>query len=110
MCTADTFFKKREEERKKDNSTFIAVLSIILSLAIIKYKSLLEESFPKCAANIQIRFIGSQDTLLLRSVVRKTFYIQRKDFCLKNFVCQMVVRELCPLLIFKCLSNFKMHI
>ena len=72
---------------RKDNSTFTAVACPVLSLAIIKYKSLLKEYFPYCAANIQVCFTGSQDTLLLRSVVRRTFYILEKDFCLKNFIC-----------------------
>lgn len=60
-------------------------MCIILSLAIIKYKSLAEESFPNCAANIQVCFTGSQDILLLRSVVRRTVYILGKDFLLEEF-------------------------
>lgn len=35
--------KKKERKKIKDNSTFTVVVCIILSLAIIKYKSLLEE-------------------------------------------------------------------
>ena len=103
--------ERRRKKERKDNSTFTAVACPVLSLAIIKYKSLLKEYFPYCAANIQVCFTGSQDTLLLRSVVRRTFYILEKDFCLKNFICWMVMRELCSFLflnvwaILKCTSD-----
>lgn len=104
------FFKKERRRKKKDNSTFTAVVCIILSLAIIKYKSLLEESFPNCAANIQVCFTGSQDVFLLRSVVRRTFYILGKGFLLEEFYLLNDNEGIVPFLILKCLSNFKMHI
>lgn len=37
------FLKERRGRKKKDNSTFTAVVYIILSSAIVKYKSLLGE-------------------------------------------------------------------
>lgn len=55
-------------------------------------------------------FTGSQDILLLRSAVKRTFYILGKDFLLEE--CYLLNGDggIVPSLIFKCLSNLKMHI
>ena len=50
------FFKERRRKKeRKDDSTLTAVVCPVLSLAIIKYKSLLKEYFPNLKGkNLQI--------------------------------------------------------